>query len=273
MKILIASDLHGEFARHDYTVPEGVDFDVAVFAGDIDRGANSVKWLLGQRAMRDTPVMFVAGNHEYYRTILEDAAAEIRDEARGTHITFLDADAVPVIDGVRFLGCTLWTDYLFCARDHAEGLRAGAGINDYRFIRSSPGAEIPQPFTPKLAFRRHWKERRWLIDRLTENHEGPTVCISHHAVHPGSLHPKYAGAGALNASFISDLGSVIGEFQPAVWIHGHVHDSHDYVADGGTRIVCNPHGYTYGSRWENPNFDPACVIEIPEWTPRPKFGV
>jgi len=35
MKLLIASDLHGEIWPNGYDVPEGLDFDVAVFAGDI----------------------------------------------------------------------------------------------------------------------------------------------------------------------------------------------------------------------------------------------
>jgi hypothetical protein len=56
---------------------------------------------LAARAARHKPVLFVAGNHEYYARILQDAAAKIRDAARGTNVTFLDADAVPVVEGVR----------------------------------------------------------------------------------------------------------------------------------------------------------------------------
>lgn len=271
MKIFTASDLHGENRPHGYDVPEDLDFDVAVFAGDIGRGPAAVDWLLGQPALRDKPVMFVAGNHEYYGGILQDQAALIRSAALGTNVTFLDADAVPVIDGVRFLGATLWTDYLFMSCSHQDGLRAGAGINDYRAIKTADGGEFPRPFTPKEAFNRHWAERQWLIDRLSEEHDGPTVCISHHGVAPGSLHPKHVPTGALNASFISDLSGIIEEYQPALWIHGHVHDTHDYDVGGATRIVCNPRGYSRGNGMaENAGFEPDLVVDLPEWVPAPR---
>lgn len=267
MKIFIASDLHGEMWSHGYNVPEGLDFDVAVFAGDVHHAYRAVSWLTNQRALWGKEVLFVAGNHEYYGSVLEDAAALIRDKSRGTNVTFLDADAVPIIDGVRFLGCTLWTDYRFDAEGQAHGLRAGRFINDHKFIRTSPGSEFPAPFTPLEAYKRHVAERRWLTDRLAEEHDGHTVVVTHHAPHPGSLHERFADDEALNASFISDLSDIIEEYQPSLWIHGHVHDVHDYVVPGTTtRVVCNPLGYTH----EQSGFITDLVVELPDWTPRPR---
>ena len=126
MKLIVASDLHIEAWDHGYTVPEKLDFDVAVFAGDVHHAHRVTSWLTNQRGLWGKPVLFVAGNHEYYGSELEDAAAVIRNRTRPTNVTFLDADAdaVPVIDGVRFLGCTLWTDYRFEAESQAHGLRA-----------------------------------------------------------------------------------------------------------------------------------------------------
>jgi Icc-related predicted phosphoesterase len=271
MKLFVASDLHGEVWPHGYDVPEGLDFDVAVFAGDIHHAYRAVNWLTNQRALWHKPVLFVAGNHEYYGSVLQDAAAMMRDASRGTNVSFLDADEVPVIDGVRFLGCTLWTDYRFEAESQAHGLNGGRFMNDHKFIRTSGGAEFPAPFTPAEAYKRHLTERRWLTDRLAEEHDGPTVCISHHAPHPGSLHERYEDEGAINASFISDLSDVIAEYQPDLWIHGHVHDNHDYVVGETTRIVCNAHGYSRGGGVsENARFIRDLVVEIPEWAPRPR---
>lgn len=121
-------------------------------------------------------MLFVADNHEYYGRILQDCAAQIGDAVR--NINFLDADVVPVIDGVRFLGCTLWTDYRFEADSRQHGLRAGRWINDHKMIRTSGGAEFPAPFTPIEAYQRHIAERRWLTERLAEEHDGPTVCVT-----------------------------------------------------------------------------------------------
>jgi Icc-related predicted phosphoesterase len=82
------------------------------------------------------------------------------------------------------------------------------------------------------------------------------VVVTHHAPHPLSVHPRYAGS-ALNASFASDLSEMMELWQPELWVHGHVHDTFDYVVRN-TRVVCNPRGY--GT--ENPAFDPALVVEI-----------
>ena len=79
---------------------------------------------------------------------------------------------------------------------------------------------------------------------------------------------RFADDGAINASFITDLSATIAEHQPALWIHGHVHDSHDYTV-GETRIVCNPHGYSRGNGLvENAGFVKDFIVEIPTWSPR-----
>jgi len=270
MRLYIASDLHDEYWPHDWDVPAGLDFDVAVFAGDIHHAHRAVSWLTNQRALQGKPVLFVAGNHEYYGSVLENAAAVIRERARGTNVTFLDADAIPIIDGVRFLGCTLWTDYRFDVESQAHGLHAGKFMNDCKMIRTLGGAELPGPFTPAEAYKKHLVERRWLADNLAGGHEGPTVVVTHHAPHPGSRHERYEGE-AINASFISDLSDVIETYQPALWVHGHVHDNFDYAV-GESRIICNPRGYSSGGdRFENAaGFIDDLVIEIPDWTPRPR---
>ena len=192
MKIFIASDLHGEAWSHGYDVPEGLDFDVAVFAGDVHHAYRAVSWLTNQRALWHKPMLFVAGNHEYYGSVLEDAAATIRDKSRGTNVRFLDATDVPVIDGVRFLGCTMWTDYRFDAESQAHGLH-GRTVHERPQIHPEFGRapDARKPFMPADAYKRHVAERRWLTDRLSEEHSGPTVCITHHAPHPGSLHERY----------------------------------------------------------------------------------
>ena len=48
---------------------------------------------------------------------------------------------------------------------------------------------------------------------------------------------------------------------PAVplWIHGHMHNSSDYV-ERGTRVICNPRGYLPFE--PNPEFDPSLIVEV-----------
>ncbi|MHB8271414.1 metallophosphoesterase [Bradyrhizobium sp.] len=272
MKIFIASDTHWETGgSNDWSIDNRLDFDVAVFAGDIGQPRQAIDWMLRQPALDGKPIAYVLGNHEFYGGVLEDCAAEARDATRGTNIHVLDADQILVVGDTRFLGCTLWTDYRFMARNPVQGLQAGMRINDRLRIRTSAGAEIPDMLYPGKALERHRRERGWLEARLAEPFEGNTVVATHHGVHPNSLHPRYAGDGPVNASFITDLSSTIERFQPMLWIHGHVHDTHIY-AIGETQVVCNPRGYPSAGRGcENAGFIPDLVVEIPEWTPTPKM--
>ena len=60
--------------------------------------------------------------------------------------------------------------------------------------------------------------------------------------------------GARKTSYLTEL---IERYQPTLWVHGHVHNSSDYLV-GKTRVLCNPHGY--GT--ENPDFNGALVVEL-----------
>lgn len=62
------------------------------------------------------PVLFLAGNHEFYGHSIEQMRIDLRTAAQGTSITFMDNDLVD-FGGVRFLGTTL-RDYLVRALPH-----------------------------------------------------------------------------------------------------------------------------------------------------------
>ena len=83
--------------------------------------------------------------------------------------------------------------------------------------------------------------------------------ITHHAIGP-SIHPRYAGS-LLSACFVSDAEHLVNGEREQLWIHGHTHDSFDYVV-GGTRVICNPRGYAKNGVNENPHFDPDLIVEV-----------
>jgi Icc-related predicted phosphoesterase len=56
----------------------------------------------------------------------------------------------------------------------------------------------------------------------------------------------------VNGAYASDLSELILDTQPAVWFHGHVHNSFDYLV-GDTIVLCNPRGYVD----QNPTFNPG----------------
>ena len=131
---------------------------------------------------------------------------------------------------------------------------------DYRVIGWRDGGPR-RLLTPHDTLRLHQAQRQWLADALQQPFDGPTVVLTHHGPHRGSLAPRYA-ADWVSAAYLSELPDSF--FQvPRLWLHGHTHASSDYRV-GGCRIVCNPRGYQpRGAPWpENPRFDPGRVVEI-----------
>ncbi|MGH8800330.1 MAG: metallophosphoesterase family protein, partial [Casimicrobiaceae bacterium] len=104
MKLNILSDLH--LTAGALAAPR-TDADLVILAGDIARPREAVAWA----STLDKPVLYVAGNHEFYGGSIEGTMAELKALCAGTAIRVLDDDEV-IIDGVRFLGTTLWTDFL-----------------------------------------------------------------------------------------------------------------------------------------------------------------
>jgi len=231
MKLHILNDLHIEFGDFE---PPDTDADVVILAGDIGVGVAGLHWAAAHFA--DRPVIYVPGNHEFYHHdigLLDELRA-----AAPAHVHVLDNDEVN-IGGVRFLGATLWTD--FALDGESEQLfalqYARQRMNDFAII--SNGARL---FRPEDALKLHVKSRRWIAAKLDEPCAGGTVVVTHHAPSARSIHERFAGS-PLSAAFASDLENIMGADRAALWIHGHMHDSFDYEING-TRVVCNPRGYT-----------------------------
>jgi predicted phosphodiesterase len=253
MKLQVLSDLHLSCGALD--APRS-DADVVVLAGDVARPREAIAWASGL----GKPVVFVAGNHEFYGGSLDGTPRELRREAAGTGVRVLDCDEA-FIGGVRFLGATLWTDFLL--HGAGEGREAAVReallrVRDFTRIRTAEGA--PAPFMPDDSARLFHAQAAWLDRKLSEPHDGPTVVVTHHAPSPRSIHPRFAGS-PLNACFVSDAEHLLAGGRAALWVHGHTHDSHDYDC-GGTRVVCNPRGYSRDGANENPRFDAAFQVRV-----------
>ncbi|MEO6928962.1 MAG: metallophosphoesterase [Casimicrobiaceae bacterium] len=253
MRINIISDLH--LSQGAMPHPAG-DADLVILAGDIARPQAAIEWAVGL----GKPALYVAGNHEFYGSTIDGTRRQMQVLAAATPVRVLDDEAV-IVDGVRFLGSTLWTDFAVtgaqAARD--EAMRAAqAGLRDFAVIRGD--ANDGAAFAPADALRLFEGHARWLARQLATPHAGPTVVITHHAPSPRSIHPRFAGS-PLNACFVSDLEHLLDGDRVQLWVHGHTHDSFDYCVNG-TRVVCNPRGYMRAGQRENPAFDPEFNVEI-----------
>lgn len=248
MKIHILSDLHIEFAPFQDVDTEA---DVTVLAGDIGTGMEAFDF--ARELARHRPVVYVLGNHEYYRGHLPELAHEMRAAAKGTDLHVLENHQV-VIGDTRFLGTTLWTDWALHGPKEAESAMAAARwmMADYRLIHFSPEA---RDLIPEDTQRLHAASKAWLQARLAESHPGPTVVVTHHAPHGGSSDPRFEG-DVLTPAFVSDMDALMGP--AALWVHGHTHYNVDYVR-GGTRVITNQRGYP---RETGLGFRPELVVEV-----------
>lgn len=131
-------------------------------------------------------------------------------------------------------------------------------IRDFSRIRRD--ASTPDPFTPADSAALFDAQATWLSDRLTEPNVAPTVVITHHAPSRRSIPERFADS-SLNPAFASAAEELIDGRRAVLWIHGHMHDSFDYV-ENGTRVLCNPRGYAKNGVNENARFDPTLTVEL-----------
>jgi len=253
MKVNVLSDLH--LSLGELKTPTN-DADVIVLAGDIARPKEAASWA----SRFDKPVLYVLGNHEFYGGSIAGTVDEARRLCVGSQVRVLDNDEA-VIGGVRFLGTTLWTDFmLFTERGRRLDATREAIRLMYDFQKIHVDEAGKELFTPMHSAALFSAQARWLESKLGEAYAGPTVVITHHAPSPRSIHPRFANS-LLNACFVSDAEHLIDGLRADLWIHGHTHDSFDYVLKG-TRVLCNPRGYAKDGVNENPLFDANLTVEV-----------
>ena len=286
MNIQLLSDLHLESHPH-FSAQPLAGADVLVLAGDIGSyQLNSDLTRLGvpdfglarfsPRPVHEggagwpTPVIFVPGNHEYDGLEFDEAYLRLRQACERWGLIWLEQESV-VLQGVRFVGCTLWSDF--------DGLSSAAGTPAN--AAAAPGALAEQLKARDKAFRaanfylrknhslqggapmlaeqvreQALKSQRWLRQALATGFDGPTVAVTHFAPSLLSADPRY-GLTPGTAGFCNALDDLLPAAQ--LWLHGHLHCPQDYVSRG-CRVVANPLGYA--RKGEQKNYRPELLIGV-----------
>lgn len=245
MRIHVLSDLHNEFEVYQ---PEEIDADVVVLAGDIDIKGRAIAWA---KEAFSVPVLYVPGNHEFYKGHFEKTLKKMRD-ASDDQVHVLDRDAV-VINGVRFLGAIMWTDFCSTGNPPLATYMAKEKMNDFRYIRTQDYRRL----TPSDMVSEAIKTRAWLMEQLEKPFDGPTVVVTHHAPTLRSLQDDPRSGSHLDAAYANRWEDLMDGKRVALWIHGHTHFSVDYEVYG-TRVISNPRGYPD----EDTGFDPLLTVTL-----------
>jgi len=248
MRLHILCDLHLEFGPTSIPTTEA---DVVVLAGDIHLGREGCRWASNQ--FPGQPLIYVLGNHEFYRHSLPELTETLKRETSGSHIHLLENQAVE-ISGYTFLGCTLWTDFRLSPNPEAAMRTAEDIMSDYSIIEFGPDRRV---LRARDTARLHAKSVNWLRAALANCDRARTVVVTHHAPSAHSEAPFHAGS-PLNPAFASDLDSLIEQSGVPLWIHGHTHYNVDYRV-GSTRVLSNQRGYPEELC---AGFNPSLVVEV-----------
>lgn len=253
MRCHYMSDLHLESECIGSRLPEG---DILIVAGDLCHAgcldpSRSETYAVAQRdrVMRFvdgartnfTHVLLIAGNHEYYDGVFEETVDLLRRNLPG--VTVLDDETIE-IDGVRFFGSTLWSDFEGRSDACLNGVRRRMG--EYFFVKTRKGAapdavKLPK-FQPEDALAAHDAAWAALRREVASGSSRPTVVISHHAPSRLGCHPQFMGNG-LDGAYYSNLDADIALFDNVpVWIHGHTHVARTYRI-GATTVRSNARGF------------------------------
>ncbi|HEY0120912.1 MAG TPA: metallophosphoesterase [Rhizobium sp.] len=111
MRAWIVSDIHfskmDHFLRQPLRIPKA---DVCICAGDIANFCSDSISYLRNRIEPHMPVILTLGNHDYYSASIEFVLDKVRRETFGSRVHLLENQSLE-IDGYRFVGATLWTDF------------------------------------------------------------------------------------------------------------------------------------------------------------------
>ena len=252
------SDLHLDHAGSGGTPPLAPGVDMVLVAGDTCEGLVKAVEHLRRAYPGPTEVVMVAGNHELWSKHLDfEDHWEMGHAAAERHGVHLPDNSVVTVKGVRLLGCTLWTDYeLFEIRMREVAMRTAADtMLDHRRIKWSRNPW--HRFRPTEARILHHQSRSFLETELARPHDGPTVCISHHAMMLEAVAPAFRDS-VVAAAYASDMTPMI-DTPPA-----------QPNRDGSHPLRHGPHAGPHAppqqSRrllWrESVDFNPACIVNL-----------
>lgn len=249
MLISFVSDVHLEFhtrfkgrsKKLNFSTP---DADVLVLAGDIFvyntyRKLSQIESIthefFNKCIEKYENIVYVLGNHEFYNGEIDEVKAGVRSLFPNIHL--LD-DEIVRINGMKFIGSTLWTDVNNNNPVTSRIIRTN--MNDFQVIKHGD-----ERFTPEHSYNIHKKS----IDFISKEVNEECIVVTHHSPSVLSVDEKYnrnCHDLQINHGYYTNLETfIMDNTKIKLWIHGHMHNQSDYEI-GETRVVCNPLGY-YGN--------------------------
>lgn len=248
----IASDLHLEAFSQRNLDSLVVDFipederdseSVLILAGDICSVPSLLVGFIKRLQPRFQRVIFVPGNHEYYRHNYDawnkTMQGQLEEHCPGLKFS-LGEMGFHAENGVRYIFGTLWGDGGPTLADRGT---VGFYLNDFRLITRE---DHQRRFTVEDMMAEFKAQKATLKAWLEAPYDGKTVVITHHLPSRRLVSARFwphDGSDGANGGFVGECDDILaGDHAPTIWVHGHTHDTIDTTL-WKTRIVCNPAGY------------------------------
>ena len=254
MLIDVVSDLHLEIGP----APKLPGGDLLLLCGDTivawEFDKRAAEFFVGQVAKKYARALVLMGNHEHYHGVIDDTPTLMRKilTTYAPNAKLLD-DQVEVIEGITFIGSTLWAP---CRSDNPfSELRISTGMNDFRKIATIKSGDKTRRLTTADVRRRHEASVAWLTETIPQHDR--VVVMTHHApsLQSNTKYQTAIGGDLLTPAYCSDQEALIlANPQIGHWFHGHTHQASSYMI-GTTKVFSNQRGY-YGHEALARDFDP-----------------
>ena len=222
------------------------------------KDADGHSWIYNM-SLRFKYVVIILGNHDYWgcNLLYEDKKIKESIAAQGICNVFLLEKDMIVLDQVKFIGGTLWTDY---HRHDPMVMHSAPGImKDYGYIRY--GKAYRRVRTTDI-YEVHQNTKSFIFaNAQRDNPEQKIVVISHMAPSFQSVSAHYRQSHWLHMNFLyyTDLENrIMADGQDIdYWFHGHMHHSIQYDI-GKVQVILNARGYAN----ENQQFSSTRQIPV-----------
>jgi Icc-related predicted phosphoesterase len=255
------------------------DVDVLILAGDISDCKGARKFILSiLNKHKNLIIVYVFGNHEYFNSSLEEVrhfwSEQIKHQENGNdnkdsndtkdnndtkngkdyiHNLYILDNGSLILNNIRFIGATLWTDYNQTNKQHHQlNILNNPHLMSERemiigddYFKNNEKIYTDKNQICKVSVKTILHECinsiNCIQQALSKKDDFVNIIITHHLPSYKSVSDKYYGSSK-NVNYASHLDWLIEKYQPYMWCHGHTHDPCDYYI-GKTKILCNPKGY------------------------------
>lgn len=251
--IQIASDLHLGSSTEPFSHILTPSAPILILAGDIaPLQSPQYESFLTWCSRNWKYVLLTTGNHEYYCESVRqnmpdcDRAILMFLTSKLPNVHYLQGGASIVLEGIRFIGATLWSRIDSALWSDPKFLQRG----DYTHIFLQG-----QPVTPSDISAIHAHQKARLASAIASAND-PIVVITHHLPTHNLVPTEYRTSAAVSAYATNCEELMVGKVK--AWICGHSHEAAEWRAPSGTLCVLNPRGYA----GQISGFSPRKILNI-----------